>query len=198
MGSMSKAMVDAGISFENVPNAQNNKSASDKGKQKNNFAGTAKKRNRKDKVAQRSLVAVEEKDSVSDSDKEPQPEFGGVAIVVKSHNRFRPRTINSHPRLARMKRHDLDSIERVKAREESSDRRESLDKVEAYLVTGGICTNDLFGSPMIQQPGESGDATDTQGDALETLSTEDLDQDLEPEVSVSDEDGSEYVAPESD
>ncbi len=110
MGSMRKAMVDARISFENVPNAQKNKNASDKGKQKNNFAGTAKKRNRKDKVAQRSLVAVEEKDSVSDPDEEPQPEFGGVANVVKSHNHFRPRTINSHPRLARMKRHDLDHI----------------------------------------------------------------------------------------
>ena len=67
MGSMRKAMVEAGISFENVPNEQKTKHASDKGKQKNNFAGTAKKRNRKDKVAQRSLVAVAEKDSDSDS-----------------------------------------------------------------------------------------------------------------------------------
>jgi hypothetical protein len=40
-------------------------------------------------------------------------------------------------------------------------------------------------------------ATDTRGDALETLSTEDLDQDPEPEFSVSDEDGGECVAPES-
>ena len=39
---------------------------------------------------------------------------------------------------------------------------------------------------------------DTQGDALETLSTEDLDHDQEPEVSVLDEDGGECVAPESD
>jgi hypothetical protein len=43
-----------------------------------------------------------------------------------------------------------------------------------YLATDGIRTNDLFGSPMIQQPGESGNATDTQGDAPETLSIEDL------------------------
>ena len=51
---------------------------------------------------------------------------------------------------------------------------------------------------MIQQPGESPDATDTQGDAPEMLHTEDLYQDLESEVGVSDEDGSEFVEPESD
>ena len=39
---------------------------------------------------------------------------------------------------------------------------------------------------------------DTQGDAPETLHTEDLYQDLESEVGVSDEDGSECVALESD
>ena len=39
---------------------------------------------------------------------------------------------------------------------------------------------------------------DRQGDAPKTLSTEDLDQDPEPEVGVSDEDGCECVAPESD
>jgi hypothetical protein len=84
MGSIRKAMMSAGISFDNVPNEQKTWNTSEKGKQKNNFAGTAKKRNRKDRVAQRSLVTVEEKDSVTDSDEDPQPEFGGVAIVVKS------------------------------------------------------------------------------------------------------------------
>ncbi len=47
-----------------------------------------------------------------------------------------------------------------------------MDEVEAYLATDETCTNDLFGSPKIQQPGESGYSTDTQGDALETLSTD--------------------------
>ncbi len=42
---------------------------------------------------------------------------------------------------------------------------------------------------------KSGDATDTRGDALETLNTEDLEQ---PEVSVSDEDGDDCVAAGSD
>ncbi len=67
MGSICKAMMSAGISFKNVPNEQKTRNASDKGKQKNNFAGTAKKRNRKVLVAQRSLVAVKEEDSVTDS-----------------------------------------------------------------------------------------------------------------------------------
>ncbi len=65
-------------------------------------------------MAQRSLVAVEEKDSVSDSNEDPQPEFGGVAIVGKPQKHLSPRIINAHPRLGGMKRHDLDSIEQVK------------------------------------------------------------------------------------
>ncbi len=76
-------------------------------------------------------------------------------------------------------------------------RRESLDAVEAYLATDESCNYELFGTPKIQQPTESRNATDSQGDALETLSTEDLKQDPEPEVSVSDEDGEGYVAAES-
>ena len=79
-----------------------------------------------------------------------------------------------------------------------TDCKESLDDVEAYLAIDWSCTNELFGTPEIQDASEPGDATDTHGDALETPSTEDLDQDPEPEVSVSDEDGGECVAPESD
>ena len=56
MGSSHKTMIRSGISFYNAPNEQEARNAADKGKQKNNFAGTAKKRNIKDKVAQRSLV----------------------------------------------------------------------------------------------------------------------------------------------
>ncbi len=61
MGSSRKAVIRPGISFDKSSNKQKQKHASDKGKQKNNFAGTAKKKNMKDRVAQRSLVAVEEK-----------------------------------------------------------------------------------------------------------------------------------------
>ncbi len=64
MGSVCKAMIISGISFNRSPNEQKPKESSAKGKQKSNFAGTAKKKNRKDKVAQRSLVAVGEKENV--------------------------------------------------------------------------------------------------------------------------------------
>jgi hypothetical protein len=64
---MRKEMIRSGISLDRVPNEKKQKDASKKGKQKNNFPDTAKKRNKKNNVAQRSLVAVEEKDSVSDS-----------------------------------------------------------------------------------------------------------------------------------
>jgi hypothetical protein len=111
MGSSCKAMIRSGISFDKSLNEQKQKDTSTNGRQKNNFAGTAKKRNRKDKVAQRSLVAVEEKDSVSDSDEDTQPECGGIAIVNKPQKYLSPRIINAHHRMAGMKRHDLDSIE---------------------------------------------------------------------------------------
>ncbi len=97
-----------------------------------------------------------------------------------------------------MKRHDIERIQRIKESEASVDRRESHDEVETYLAINGSCTNELFGTPKIQEPSESGDATDTRGDVLETLTTEDLEQDPEPEVSVSDEDGDDCVAAESD
>ena len=82
MGSSCKAMIRSRITFDKLPNEEKQKDVSTNGRQKNNFAGTAKKWNRKDKVAQRCLVAVEEKDSVSDSDEDTKPEFGGVAIVI--------------------------------------------------------------------------------------------------------------------
>ncbi len=53
-------------------------------------------------------------------------------------------------------------------------------------------------TPEIQELSESGDATDAQGDARETLTMEYLEQDPEPEVSMSDEDGNNSVAAQSD
>ncbi len=79
MGSMRKAMIRSGISFDELPREQKQKESPANGKQENNSAGTAKKKNRKDKVAQRSFVVEEEKDSVSHSYEDNQPEFGGVA-----------------------------------------------------------------------------------------------------------------------
>ncbi len=62
MGSIHKAMIRSGISFDKLPNEQKQKDTSTNKRQKNNLAGMDKKRNRKDEVAQRCLVAVEEKD----------------------------------------------------------------------------------------------------------------------------------------
>ncbi len=79
MSSMRKAMIRSGISFDKLSNEQIQKDTSTNKKQKN-FAGRAKKRNRKDKVAQRFLMAVEEKDIVSDSYEDTQPEFGELLL----------------------------------------------------------------------------------------------------------------------
>ena len=50
------------------------------GKQKNKFAGTARK-NKANKQAQKSLVQVSE--HLSDSDDDNQPEYGNMVIVAK-------------------------------------------------------------------------------------------------------------------
>ncbi len=62
--------------------------------------------------------------------------------------------------MAGMKRHDLVSIQRVNDSEASVGSRESLDEIKAHVSIDGSCTNELFGTPDIQEPSESGDATD--------------------------------------
>ncbi len=52
MGSMCKAMIRSGISFDKSPNEQKPRERTVSGKQKAKFAGTAKKKNRNDKIAQ--------------------------------------------------------------------------------------------------------------------------------------------------
>ncbi len=66
-----------------------------------------------------------------------------------------PRLINDHPRMAGMKRHEFECIQRIKESEASVDSRKSLDEVEAHLAIDGSCTDQLFGTLKIQQPGES-------------------------------------------
>ncbi len=114
MGSSSKAMIRSGISFDKLPKEQKQKDTSTNGRQRSNFTGTAKKWNRKDKVAKRSLVAVGEKDSVADSDEDTQPEFGGVDIVNKPQKYLSPQIIKAHPQMAGMKRHNFDCIQQSK------------------------------------------------------------------------------------
>jgi hypothetical protein len=78
---MLKAMIRSGISFDKYPDEQKPREPPANGKQKKNFARTAKKKNNKDKVAQLSLVTVPERESVSVSYDDNQPEFGGVASM---------------------------------------------------------------------------------------------------------------------
>ena len=73
MGCMRKAMVNAGMSFDKSPNEPKPREHFVNGKQKNKFAGTAKK-NKSSRIAQRSLVIVHDKIELSDSDDENQPE----------------------------------------------------------------------------------------------------------------------------
>jgi hypothetical protein len=75
-------------------------------------------------------VAVEEKESVSDSYEDNQPEFGGVATVIKPQQHLSPRSINAHPRMAGMKHHDFDCIQQIKESKAFVSHRKSLDEVE--------------------------------------------------------------------
>ena len=140
MGSMRKAMIRSGISSDKSPNEQKPRKPPASGEQKNVFAGTAKKKYKKDKVAQRSLVPIKTKNQVFDSDDDYQPEFGGT--VIKPQKYMCPQSINAQPLMTGMKRHDLDCILRINEREASVDRKESLNEVDARFsidaVTGVV------------------------------------------------------------
>ena len=93
---MRKAMTRAGITFDKSPNEPQPREKSANGKQKGKFAGTAKMKNQANKIAQRSLVHVTNRNKVSDSNDEPQPEYGNVAIVAKPQKKHvSPRTMNA-------------------------------------------------------------------------------------------------------
>ncbi len=117
--------------------------------------------------------------------------------MMKPEKHWSPRSINAHPQMAGMKRHDFDRILRIKERDAPVDRRGSFDEVEIYLAIDESCTNKLF-AQEIQGPKESGDVTDARGNALDTLTMDYLKENPKPEDSVPDEDGNECVAAESD
>ena len=100
MGCMRKGLVIASISVEKSPNVQKTHEQFVNGKQKNKFAGTAKK-NQSSKIHKRSLVRVEHGDAVSDSDDDPQPEYGSghmgaMTILVKPKKKHvSPRLMNA-------------------------------------------------------------------------------------------------------
>ena len=78
---MSKALSNAGIIIERSLNVQKPREQTVNGKQKNKFAGTAKK-NKSSRIAQRSLVPVCTTE-LSDSDNDPQPECGAMTKPKK-------------------------------------------------------------------------------------------------------------------
>ena len=93
-GCMRKAMVNAGISFEKSPNVQKPRERFVNGRQKNKFTGTAKK-NKSSEIDQRSLAPIKYRTEASDSDDDPQPEYGAMTIVVKPKKRHvSPRLMN--------------------------------------------------------------------------------------------------------
>ncbi len=60
-------MIRSGLSFEKSLNEQKPREQLANGKQKDKFAGAAKKKNTNDKIDQRSLVQVQQETVVSDS-----------------------------------------------------------------------------------------------------------------------------------
>ena len=129
MGSMLKAMTRAGISFDKSPNEPQPREQSANGKQKGKFKGTAKMKNKANKIAQRSLAPVPNRSEVSDSDDEPQPEYGYVAIVAKPKKKHVcPRTMNAI--LVGMTRRDPD-MRRISDSEASVDRASASDEIDA-------------------------------------------------------------------
>ena len=94
---MRKAVTKAGISFDKSPNGPKPREQSANGKQKGKFAGTVKTKNKANKIAQRSIVPFADRNEVSDSDDDNQPEYGGMATIVKKPKKrhVSPRAMNA-------------------------------------------------------------------------------------------------------
>ena len=105
MGCMRKALSNAGITIERSPNVQKPREQTVHGKQKNKFAGAAKK-SKANRIAQKALVPAE-KTELSDSDDDHQPEYGGMALVGKPKKHVSPRLINAM--MVGITRHNPDS-----------------------------------------------------------------------------------------
>ena len=166
MGSMRKAMARAGISFDKSPNMPRPRKQTANGKQKGKFAGKAKMKNKTNKVPQRSRVPVPCSNEVSDSNDDPQPEYGQVAIVVKPQKKHvSPRTINAM--LVGMTHHDPDRLKRITESEASVDRASSSDEVDARTSVNWSLNENFFDEPDVHKALESRDAMDQQGDTQE-------------------------------
>ena len=153
-------------------------------------------KNKANKVAQRSLAPVPNRNEVSDSDDEPQPEYGQVAIVLKPQKKHvSPRSMNAML-VGITKRRDPE-MRRISESEASVDRALGSDELDAQTSIDGSFQQDLFGD-YVQKALESRDVMDQQGDAQEDQSAEDSTPELEPDSddSASDKDGNEEEATE--
>ena len=126
MGCMRKALSNAGIIIERSPNVQKPREQIVHGKQKNKFAGAAKK-NKANKIAQRSLVPVDAQFSVSDDDH--QPEYENMVIAVKPKH-VSPRLINAM--MVGITRHNSDS-RRTRECDAFVDRVPGDDEIDAQM-----------------------------------------------------------------
>ena len=141
MGCMRKALVNAGINIEKSPTVQKPREQIAHGKQKNKFAGAAKK-NKANKLAQRSLVPVA--DQYSDSDDDNQPEFGNMMMVAKPKH-VSPRLINAM--MVGITRCNSDH-RRISECDVSVDRVQDNDEVDAEMSFHESVQEDLFGESM--------------------------------------------------
>ena len=141
MGCMRKALSNACITIERSPNVQKPRDQIAHGKQKNKFAGAAKK-NKANKQAQKSLVPVSE--HLSDSYDDNQPEYGNMVIVTKPKH-VNPRLINAM--MVGITRRNPDS-RRISECDVSVDRVQDNDEVDADMSFHESVQEDLFGESM--------------------------------------------------
>ena len=141
MGCMRKAMINAGMSFEKSPNVQKPREQIVNGKQKLKFAGTTKK-NQASKIAQRSLVPVHDRTKLTDSNDDPQPDYGAMAIVAKPKKHVSPRTMNAT--LVGITRRNAD-MQRISECDASVDRTLGNDELDAQRSFDWSFHEDLFG-----------------------------------------------------
>ena len=141
MGCMRKAMINAGMSFDKSPNEPRIREQFVNGKQKNKFAGAAKK-NKASKVAQRSLT-LHDKNELTDSDDEDQPLAAKVAIVAKPRKHVSPRTMNAL--MVGITRRSSE-FRRISDSDASVDRELDGEDADAQTSFNGSLHDDLFGN----------------------------------------------------
>ena len=143
------------------------------GKQKNKFAGAAKK-SKANKIAQRSLVPAE-KYELSDSDDDRQPEYGNMVIAVKPKH-VSPRLINAM--MVGITRHTSE-VRRTSECEAYPDQAWGNDDTYTQMMSDeSMQQENLFAEPDVQKALELRDVMSQQGDAHEYQTTEEANIEL--------------------